>query len=564
MPLKVKSLARLTTFGGLSKFGVGQDANYGFLRMKYRFVIHPFFFAAYPVIALLAHNIEWATIADSFRSLVTVIAFAGLLLLILKGLVKDIDKAALICSLAVVLFFSYGHIYQILKTSDVFSALGRHRYMIPTWILVFVLGGWWIYRTRLNLRSATTTLNIIAVATLIIPIFTITQNQILSVSGRATAREIQDQTVDPLQLPADGNAPDIYYIILDAYGRADLLEEVFNFDNTPFLEFLDDKGFYIGKYSLSNYAQTSLSIASSTNMNFLQDLIPDLDPNDTTREALWNLIQHSKIRTALEAIGYKTVAFPTGLSGTDLQDADVYYSAGRMDEIVSLSAVTPFESMLVYNSAGLIVTDGFIVLPSFFPDLNYPYEVRRARTLNAFDRLSDIPDLEGPHFVFAHIIAPHPPFVFDRDGNPVEPNQPFSLGFAYGTYRPEQLETWVEGYAEQLAFVNKRLQQIIEDILATSDTPPIIILQADHGPKAETKVPYTHERLAILNAYYLPGGGTDLLYPSISPVNSFRIVFNHYFGGKFDLLEDRSFWSQYSRPYEFKEEFDEIDYYPKN
>jgi hypothetical protein len=532
--------------------------------MKYRLVVHPFFFAVYPVIALLAHNIEWATIPDSFRSLIAVLGFAGLLLLISKALVKDIDKAAVISSLAVVLFFSYGHIYQLLKTSDAFSALGRHRYMIPTWIIVFVLGSWFVYRTRLNVRSATTTLNIIAVATLIIPIYTITQNQILSLSGRATAREIQSQAVDELQLPTDGNTPDIYYIILDAYGRADLLEEVFNFDNTPFLEFLDEKGFYVAKYSLSNYAQTSLSIASSTNMNYLQDLIPDIDPKDTTREALWNLIQHSKVRTALEAIGYKTVAFPTGLAGTDLQDADVYFSAGRMDELVSLSAVTPFESMLVYNSAGLVVTDGFIVLPSFLPDLKYPYEVRRARTLNAFDRLAEVPDLEGPHFVFAHIIAPHPPFVFDRHGNPVTPSQPFSLGFAYGTYRPEQLETWVEGYAEQLAFVNTRLEQIIEDILVTSDTPPIIIIQADHGPKAETKVPYTHERLAIFNAYYLPDGGTDQLYPTITPVNSFRVIFNYYFGGEYELLEDRSFWSQYSLPYTFKEEFDEIDYYPKD
>jgi len=57
--------------------------------------------------------------------------------------------------------------------------------------------------------------------------------------------------------------------------------------------------------------------------------------------------------------------------------------------------------------------------------------------------------------------------------------------------------------------------------------------------------------MAILNAYYLPRGGQDLLYENISPVNSFRLIFDYYFGGNFGLLEDGSYFSSYQQPFDF-------------
>jgi len=88
---------------------------------------------------------------------------------------------------------------------------------------------------------------------------------------------------------------------------------------------------------------------------------------------------------------------------------------------------------------------------------------------------------------------------------------------------------------------------LVENIIHNSSTPPIIIIQSDHGA-ANASPP---ERMEILNAYYLPGGGNELLYQNISPVNTFRIIFNHYFGGDFDLLEDTSYHSEYGEVIEF-------------
>jgi hypothetical protein len=123
---------------------------------------------------------------------------------------------------------------------------------------------------------------------------------------------------------------------------------------------------------------------------------------------------------------------------------------------------------------------------------------------------------------------------------------------------------YIVRYREQLAFLNKKILEAVDAILSRSPEPPIIILQGDHGSRAYTdldrpEASYFKENLAILNAYHLPGDGRALVYPGLSPVNTFRLVFKHYFGAELDLLEDRSVWCTWRRPYRFLP-FDEASY----
>jgi hypothetical protein len=83
-------------------------------------------------------------------------------------------------------------------------------------------------------------------------------------------------------------------------------------------------------------------------------------------------------------------------------------------------------------------------------------------------------------------------------------------------------------------------------LLSKSSTQPIIILQGDHGPWIQTGP----GQFEILNAYYLPGHN-DQLYSTVSPVNSFRLVFNAYFGTDYTLLPDTSYYSPIPNIYEF-------------
>jgi hypothetical protein len=105
-------------------------------------------------------------------------------------------------------------------------------------------------------------------------------------------------------------------------------------------------------------------------------------------------------------------------------------------------------------------------------------------------------------------------------------------------------DKYAQGYQNQLTFLNKKMEAAIDTILADSSTPPIIIIQGDHGFD-------TVDRMANMMAYYFPKDGNKALYSTITPVNSFRLVFNTYFGQKFPLLPDVSYYSTYHNRYTF-------------
>ena len=181
----------------------------------------------------------------------------------------------------------------------------------------------------------------------------------------------------------------------------------------------------------------------------------------------------------------------------------------------------------------------------------------RERVLYVLNRLPEVAALKSPKFVFVHIVSPHNPFVFGPDGEPVNPrdlNKRIQKLWTTGI-DPKRFRRF---YRDQVTYLNKRMQGVIEQILARSERPPVIILQGDHGPWSQfDNGKHTDacikERFAILNAYHLPGDGQTELYPDISPVNSFRIVLNRYFGQDFELLEDRCWFSMADSLYRLRE-----------
>jgi hypothetical protein len=501
-----------------------------------RLVLYPIFFAIFPVLALLGNNIEQVSLDVFLRPVLISLAFGLSMWLVLRWLLKDWHKAGLITSLLIILFYTYGHVYIYFENQPIFGLnLGRHRLLVPIWIVVFAFGTWWVTKRLENASRLTPAINLIAFVILLFPIYQIITYEIRIVTGLSSPISTAESM--GLQLPEDQPLPDIYYIVLDEYARQDVLWQVFGYDNEEFINELTSIGFYVAECSMSNYAQTELTMASIWNLEYLGALSDSFSPESDDRSGLRHLIKQNSVEQAFEDIGYTTIAFETGYPFSELENVDMYLMPEKKGRISITSGMNDFEVILLKSSAGLLLYDAASILPDFIrPDFEHPLEYKRLRILYDLDMLVDIPkSVPSPKFIFAHIVIPHLPFVFSQDGEFVVYEEPLSE------------DEYVEGYRDQVIYINKRISEVVKNIINNSDVPVVIILQSDTGPGRVAD----YRRMAILNAIYLPGEEFNLIYPSISPINTFRIIFDIYFGGDFGLLEDKSYFSTYQQPFNF-------------
>lgn len=487
--------------------------------MLRRVPIHPLLFALYPALALLANNLQEISIEVAVRPLLVSLGAALLLLLALRLLLRNWKRAALLTSFLLVLFFSYGHVYQLVKPFD----FGRHRFLAPLYGLILMSGAVWIVHRAKNPAPLTAALNIAAAALLLVPGVQIGA-YLANSAGATRAAQSSLLPAQPLR-PADPSAlPDVYVIVLDTYTRSDALQRDFGYDNSAFVDGLESLGFTVAKCSRPNYNFTMGSLAAVLNFDYLSTIQRDLDASRAD-VGLWTVLKQSRVRQSLEATGYKTVAFDSGYEWSRLKDAAVYLSLSG--DSYALQSVTPFETMLIKSTALRLLTDSQVkAIQSRFGAVNFPHNDHINLQQYILEQLPQIAADPQPKFVFAHILIPHVPYVFAPDG---------SIRTDSGFYGGERIEPVndqyrIEGYTGEVAFINSRMLPILRQIIAGSRVPPIIIVMGDHGLRDQN-------RFQIFNAYYLPAA-TDALYPTITPVNSFRVVFDRYFGTHYGLLND--------------------------
>jgi hypothetical protein len=517
----------------------------GWTRLFERGLLAPFLLSIQPALYLFSINVAELDFSEILRSLLVSFLLGAFVLVIASLFLRDGQKASLVASLFLFFFFLFGDVaVWISKT----FGFGPAQANLITLALVTVIMLMWIWLVQKRIKDITSVnlyFNLLAV--LFFLNAGIRMGNYLLENGLSFTpnRSIQVAVMESAQ-----PRPDIYYIILDAYGRQDILQALYEFDNSSFLRELSARGFYVAKDASSNYIQTMLSLSSSLNMDYLQTLKAQ-GTRIETRADLVRLVENNKVRSLLAQNGYQLISFHNEYKAT-IPSADIYYDDSQSGLAYP---VTAFESILIDHSMARVLSHVPVLNKAL---IEMPYDTHRRHILFTFDKLQEVPTLDGDYFVYAHIIAPHPPFVFDEHGNVVTHDEPFTLNDANHYIRDHSQKNYIAGYRRQIQYVNTLVLETVDAILEQSTTPPIIIIQGDHGPGAhlhwgslEQTLPA--ERLGILNAYYFPDGDYSLLYPSISPVNSFRVLFNQFFGADYELLPDQHYYSSWSFPFDFLE-----------
>jgi putative component of toxin-antitoxin plasmid stabilization module len=495
--------------------------------------LHPILLALFPIAFLAVNNLGELGLADIVRSLALAVILALAIVFLARLAFASWLKAGIAASLALVLFFSFGHLAAALRLAEENLGWTFNVYWQAGLLLIIILAGGWILliRTQRSLRKLTITVNTIATVLLGMQL-------IQGAFAFATTKppELHDNFRSE-RLAVTKSTPDIYFIVLDAFGREDIVRDIYGYDANWFVEHLERKGFFVAERSHSNYCHTSLSLTATLNLDYLETL-GAFDPRSHEKGPLTPLLRENRVFGLLREQGYHLTAFSSAFPPTEFDNADTYYRAA--------TDLNEFEMTVL----------GTTPLPFLLRSVTSSYDLHRQRINNTFAGLEEIELGHSPQFVFAHLMTPHPPFIFNASGGPTEPSRPFYFG--RGTHFFEKggtAEEYVAGYRDQIAYITTRLRQMVDRILSRyGDNPPIIILQGDHGPGSRlywqnVKKTDIKECFSILNAVYLPDQDYSSLYSHITPVNTFRVLFNQYFDGNFELLPDRSFFSAWTRPY---------------
>ncbi|MGD8603351.1 MAG: hypothetical protein PVF49_02145, partial [Anaerolineales bacterium] len=288
-------------------------------------ILFPFLFAVYPVLALLAHNLGQINSGDALRPIMATLIATSLLFLLTGWLYKDWRKAGLITALVLIEFFSYGHVYRALEGTTVAGVnLGRHRFLILFYGLIVVGAAVVIARRK---KIGDVWLVLLNTAGLTMVLLTLVQIGRYEFDRWQAAREGLASIENPADRFEDVDPdllPDIYYIIMDEYGRQDVLEEIYGYDNQAFINFLSETGFQVLRESRTNFSDTELVLSAVLNLDFLQNLGRELDPNGSDRSILSSWIRRSRVQRALEDVGYYTISFSTGFTWSQLDLVDDY------------------------------------------------------------------------------------------------------------------------------------------------------------------------------------------------------------------------------------------------
>lgn len=490
----------------------------------------------YPVASLYSANLYQVIFSETLLPAAVLAFFSLLFLFIFYLFLKDINLSSSLIVIFILLAFSFGHIYELFKKLPLPDIFFNPWLVIFLELLLYFIILKLLLKNKKYLEAVSRFIFIASLILIIIPVFSISSYFISNLKQNKIL--LQEAPQLKLTKAKKEDLPDIYFFIFDRYASSASLAKNFHYDNSDFTSFLTKKGFRVLEGSWANYYSSAHSIASTLNMDYLDQIVNSHSLLDPDWNDLYQLLQNHKVGEILKNFGYIYYHFgswwwPTGKNRL-------------ADKNINQSPLSEFSGIIIKNSIFYPLAEKFKL-----PILDMRYAQWR-RLQYKFDRLNQVPADKKPTFVFAHMLIPHEPFVFTKTGSFLEPAQESKL-------------TLEEKYLGQLQYLNSRIVSLTDTILNQSPNS-IIIFQADEGPYPDVyendKNSYDwkvalpsqiEQKMSILNAVYFPDGDYSLFDQSESPVNTFRIVFDKYFSATFPLLSDRYFLGNMSHPYNLYE-----------
>ncbi len=448
-------------------------------------IIFPFLLAFFPSWILILKNYDELIFQDILISL-AIVSVSIIIWIVIRKIIKNSNKAALITGVGVVFFFYFGYVQDALKGILVSNIpVNKTSILVPISIIIFIILTIYFIKSKNNFESIIKIANVVSITLILV---VCVQFIIPSVSAEK---------------------PNVYHIILDEYTDNEILTKKFGYNNEKFLEFLNNNGFYMHDKLFSTFGGTVKELNVILNMEYPKKLGWVSEDYES--------LNNNKVMSIFSNQNYSIIETNSMMRWKNFSDVDT-----------KLCYDTNF-----INSEFLDQVLGKSIIRYFLE--KYQQDTRRDTVRCTFDVLNEITlKTDGPKYVFSHVYVPHPPFLFGPNGENVIPDHREISG----------LQSWEnpQGYINQLIYATNETTVVIKNIVK-NDPNAIIIVQGDTGTLtgadiSKKTMKEIYQAHSILYAVRIPDvEDSDYMIP----VNTYRIIFNNYFNMNYDYLEYHSY-----------------------
>jgi hypothetical protein len=504
--------------------------------------------SVWSVLLLYGQNTGEVELVDTLLPLLWSLLLAGVTLGACYVVLRDRHRAAILATLLLLLFLSFGRVLEAIDSPVVTS--GR---LLLAWAVLGALAVVALWRLARDLGRLTPRLNAIAGLLVAIALVPIVGGELDGVAGPAAGAE-------PTPSPAAGEGTagpdrDIIVIIVEDIGSERTLRKTWGLTGDSPFAFLDELGFARVADSHSNYGKTGHSLASMFNLVYLDDLAARMGPESGDYEPVYDLLDNPSAARFLQERGYEYVHIgswwdPTAKSSI----ADVNLGLETPSDFATAWLDTTMLPAITSRLARFGIRIGVAGLE--------PHELQYQSAIAGFDAIESVLDRPGRTFVFAHFLVPHDPYVFAEDG-----------AFVTDDQRAERTRERL--FLDQSRYTMARVEAFVREALAGPDaTDPILVVTTDEGPNplAYEQDPERYnweqasdadlrEKFEIELGLYLPGVDPEGagVHDGMSLVNVFRSLFDAYFGTSHGQLENRSYvYRDKAHPYLITEVTDRL------
>ena len=486
---------------------------FNFIKTK---AVFPFLLCLFFVLHGFTENYDFIPVKDALL-LTGLYFFVTAILIALSWIYfRNIIKASLLAFLIMTYHFFFGAVHDFIKNVSSNGFISKYSFILSFSAIAFLFLLIAFKKTKNSFSKINYYLNVLLIILLII------DSGWLITKILKSNKSITTSLPSEFTNPENTNRPDVFLIVADEYAGNAELKDIFDFDNSLFTDSLKSRNFHTIPYSRSNYNYTPFAIASLLNMNYLK--LENKERGQTDLAYCYKLIKQNALNNFLDQRDYHFYNY------------SVFDFPGQPAPVNE--TFLPVKTRLITSQTFLSRLNRDIRF-NLITRLKSKSEIKKLTYANLKNN-NNIYDLtwkmaeeksESPKFVYTHLMMPHYPYYFDKNGNEL----PFEkLG--------EGNQSNQDAYIEYLQYCNKKFLSLIDHILESSSKPPVIVLMGDHG--------FRHFKKPVENDYYflnhvsvhIPGENNTAFPDSLTTVNLFRTILNREFGQNLGLLSDSTIY----------------------